>query len=359
MDNFRKIITHINDLFKIIIIVDRENMNEIDISLLNRLEKMKITIEKLLDDEQIVKIKRIIDEINLEYYIENFQKSAFKYNLKDLLINCGKEEIEGFIYNLDIMKKKTENMNINEEEIKEKLYNKIINLLPQDIIAILPEKHIIRNIYSDKKYHNFKEYISDEDNINYKISIIYTFTSLSNVIFGSNNEMSFMVSEIKNENHLLNIIDEIKNKNANEKNKYILIHFEHVNSNKIQFISNFIIKNLNEDKYNYILIIHIKRNFNPNINERIYSIPDITPDINQLFLDNLNSKDVIFQEFLEKNIIDIMNDEKLIDLNREFKRTLTSFVYRELIEKRKCTNNAEKEIGLLNEENYIDEIINV
>ena len=356
LDSFRKIISHINDLFKIIIIVDRENMNEIDISLLNRLEKMKINFEKLLDDEQIVKTKRIIDEINLEYHIENFQKSAIKYNLKDLLINCGKEEIEGFIYNLDIMKKKTENMNINEEEIKEKLYNKIINLLPQDIIAILPEKHIIRKIYSDKKYCNFNEYISDEDNINYKISIIYTFTSLSNVIIGSNNEMSFMVSEIKNENHLINIIDEIKNKNANEKNKYILIHFEHVNSNKIQFISNFIIKNLNEDKYNYILIIHIKRNFNPNINKRIYSIPDINPDINQLFLDNLNSKEVIFQEFLEKNIIDIMNDEELIDLNREFNRALTSFVYRELIEKRKYTNNTEKEIGLLNEENYINEI---
>ena len=64
-----------------------------------------------------------------------------------------------------------------------------------------------------------------------------------------------MVSEIKNPNHLINIIDEIKNKNANENNKYILIHFEQVNSNKIQFISNFIIKNLNEDKYKYILII--------------------------------------------------------------------------------------------------------
>ena len=358
LDHFRKIITPINDLFRIIILVDRENMNEIDIALLNRLEKMKITFNQLLDEEQIVKTKRIIDEINLEYHIENIKKSVVKYNLKDLLINCGKEAIEGFFYNLDIMIKKKENTNINEEEeIKEQLYNKIANLLPQDIIAILPEKHIIRKIYSDKRYCNFNTYISDKDNKYYKISIIYTFTSLSNVIIGFNNEMSFMVSEIKNENHLLNIIDEIKNKNANEKNKYILIHFEHNNSKKIQFISNFIIKNFMKDKYNYILIIHIKRNFNPNINERIYSIPDIIPDINQLFLDNLNSKEIIFQEFLEQNIIDILNDEKLIDLNREFKKTLTSFVYKELIEKRKYTNNPEIQIGLLNEENYIDEII--
>ena len=357
LDNFRKIKTQINDLFKIIILVDIEDMDKIDESLLNRLEKIKISFDKLLDNEQIIKAKRIIDGINIEYLIDNFQKSDFKYNLKDLLINCGKEEIEGFIYNLDISLKKLENMNINEEEIKENLFNKIVNLLPQDIIAILPEEHFFRNIYSDKKYCNFNEYISDDNNKNYKISIIYTFTNLSNVIIGSNNEMSFMVSEIKNESHLINIIDEIKNKSANDKNKFILIHFEHNNSNKIQFITNFILKNYNEDKYNYILLIHIKRNFNLSINDRIYSIPDINPQINQLFLDNLNSKKIIFQEFLERNIIDIMNDEKLIDLDKEFKRILTSFVYKELIEKRKYTISPKKELGLLNEDNYIDEII--
>ena len=281
-----------------------------------------------------------------------------------MLINCEKEEIEGLIYNLDIALKKKKNINnINEEEIKEILYNKIINLLPQDIITILPERHIIRKIYYDKKYSSFNEYISDEDNKCYKISIIYTFTSLSNVIIGSNNEMSFMVSEIKNENHLISIIDEIKNKNENvkynnEKSYNILIHFEHVNSNKIQFISNFIIKNFKEDKYNYLLIIHIKRNFNLDINESIYSIPDINPNINQIFLDNLNSKRIKLQDFLEKNIIDIMNDHELIDLDREFKRSLTSFVYRELIEKSTNTNNSYNEIGILNEDNYIDEIIN-
>lgn len=194
-------------------------------------------------------------------------------------------------------------MNINEEEIKEILYNKIINLLPQDIISILPENHILRKMYSDKKYCNFNDYIFDEDNKSYKISIIYTFTSFSNIIIGSNNKMSFIISKIKNENQLFNIIDEIKNMNVNEKNKFILIHFEHANSFEIQFICNFLIKNFREDKYNYILIIHIKRNFNPKINKRVYSLPDINPNIKQIFLDDLNSKDIIFHEPPEKNII--------------------------------------------------------
>ena len=102
LDNFRKIITPINNLFRIILIVDRENMQKMDNTLLNRLEKMKITFDELLNEEQIILAKGIINEINLEYYIEDFQNSSIKYNLKDLLINCGKEEIEGLIYNFDM-----------------------------------------------------------------------------------------------------------------------------------------------------------------------------------------------------------------------------------------------------------------
>ena len=359
LDNFRKILTPINELFRIIILVDRESMNKAEIAFLNRFEKMKITFNELLNEEQLLLTRGIINEINLEYYIDNFKKPKVKYNLKNLLINCEKEEIEGIIYNLDIEIKKKKNINnINAEEIKERLYNKIINLLPQDIIVILPETHIIRKIYYDKKYYNFKEYISDDENKCFKISIMYTFSSLSSVIRGSNNEMSFMISEIKNENQLINRINEIKNKNENnEKDNNIIIHFEHANSNKIQFISNFIIKNFKEDKYNYILIIHIKRNFNTNINESIYSMPDINPNINQIFLDNLNSKNIKLQDFLEKNITDIINDPELIDTNREFKRGLTSFIYKELLEKNTIIYNLDNEMNLLNEENYIDEII--
>lgn len=86
-------------------------------------------------------------------------------------------------------------------------------------------------------------------------------------------------------------------------------------------------------------------------------MPDINPNINQIFLDNLNSKNIKLQDFLEKNIIDIINDPELIDTNREFKRGLTSFVYKELLEKKTIIYNLDNEINLLNEENYIDEII--
>ena len=92
-----------------------------------------------------------------------------------------------------------------------------------------------------------------------------------------------MISEIKSEKQLDNIINEIKTRNESNKSnkKNIVIHFEQFYSKQIQFISNFIFNNFKDDKYNYIFIIHIKRNFD-NIKERIYSIPDINPDIYQL-----------------------------------------------------------------------------
>ena len=47
-------------------------------------------------------------------------------------------------------------------------------------------------------------------------------------------------------------------------------------------MSNFILNNFRDDKYNYIFIIHIYRNFDGNNYEIIYSLPDINPLINQI-----------------------------------------------------------------------------
>ena len=360
LDNFSEQLTPVNDLFRIIILVDKKFINNVEIAFLNRLEKMKISFDKLLDDEQSKLANRMIDEINLKHYIDNFQKSSVKYKLRELLINCGKEEILGLIYNLYI-EMKNNNNNINEEEIKEKLYNKISNILPQDIICILPDNHIIRKLYYEKEYYNFKQYITDKSYKKYKITIIYTFSSLANTIDGSNNEMEFMVSGIRNENQLKITIEELKSKNDNnrvERDCKILIHFEQINSNKIQFISNFIYRHFKDDNYNYIFIIHIKRNFHSENNERIYSIPDINPDIKQLFIDNLNGNQIKLKHLLEKNIQSIMDDnDELMNLDREFKRSLTSFVYKELNEKNRNKNNFNHKTSLLNEDNYSEEIL--
>ena len=301
LDNFSEQLTLVNDAFRIIILVDRQFVNEVDIAFLNRLEKMKITFDQLLDNEQKLLSKAINEEINFEHQIGNYEnkdekknENKINYSLKDLLINCGKEEIEGLIYNFSIVYRNSNNKidDTKRNEIKEKVYYKISNILPQDIICILQDNNIIKETYNDKKkYYNLKQYLDDKENKKYKISIIYTFNNIASYISGIKNEMKFMISEIKSENQLNTKINEIKNQNASinkEKNGSIVIHFEQLNSKKIQFVSNYIIKNFKDDEYNYIFIIHIKRNFDK-IKDRIYSIPVINPDINQLFIDNLNA----------------------------------------------------------------------
>ena len=79
-------------------------------------------------------------------------------------------------------------------------------------------------------YYCFEKYIKDKINEKYKISIIYTFSTIGNVIKGANSDMGFMISEIRSENQLKNKIDEIINKKENFPNykvdNNIVIHFE-------------------------------------------------------------------------------------------------------------------------------------
>ena len=136
-----------------------------------------------------------------------------------------------------------------------------------------------------------------------------------------------MVTEIRSEDELKNLIDDIQKKNENnllKKDYNICIHFEQSNSEKIKFISNFILNNFKKDKYRYIFIIHINRNFNKKNNERIYALPDINPDINQLFIDNLNgNNNMRLNNLLTRGINEILEEKREeMKLDEEFNKVL-------------------------------------
>ena len=201
-DSFSESLTPVKDSFRIIILADRTFINDIDFAFLNRLEKMKITFEKLLDDNQKALAKKIIEEIDFKKHIENH---SINYMLKDLLINCGKEEIQGLIY----YETKKNNNKLEEDRIKETIYNKIVKISSQDIISILPEGNKIKDLYLEKKkYYNLKSYIKDLNEQNNKISIIYTFDSIAGAVDGIRKDMKFFISNIKMENKMDSIIRE-------------------------------------------------------------------------------------------------------------------------------------------------------
>ena len=342
LEVFNEQLALINDKFRIIILVDRRFVNQCGLAFLNRLEKMILSFDKLIDNELKIITNNLMEDIKLKSTIDNYKN--INYSLKDLLINCGTEEIQGLIYYFSKQSKKIEDESnnedirekkIDEKIIKEKVINKIYKILPQDIIFILQDNNVIKKKYIElKNIYNFKDYINEEENKQYKISIIYTFTSITNTVEGLNKGMSFMVSQIRSEDGLRNLIDEIKNKNENTKLKKeynICIHFEQSNSEKIKFISNYIINNFKEDNYNYIMIIHINRKFNPKSHERIYSLTDINPDINQLFIDNLNANKMKLNDLLKKDIIVILEENKEdMKLEEEFNKTLKNFITNEL-----------------------------
>ena len=220
LDNFNEQLTLVDDSFRVIIFVDKKFINEVDFAFLNRFEKIIITFNDLLEKEQKIIARNIIDEINFNFYINEVSTN---YLLKDLLINCSNEEIEGLVYNscLEIKNNKCE---IKEEDIKKNVYNKIYKILPQDIISIFPKDSKIRFLYDNEKiYYNLEDYLNSDIKNKYKISFIYTFNSISNIIYGIDNEIKFMVSEIKTENNLKNTINEKKTKLKNRKIIIILI----------------------------------------------------------------------------------------------------------------------------------------
>jgi len=336
LDNFDEQLTEVNDGFRIIILVDKAFVNKCNLAFLNRLEKMNLSFIELLDSNLKIISNKLIAEFNLQKTIEN--SGDVNYSLEELLINCKDDEIRGLIYHFSIETHKEGNDSDNEDEqeekididgLREKVIDKIYKILPQDIIAYLPKKNKIRTKYIEKKsIYNFNDYMAEEYK-KYKISIIYTYT---NRVDGLNNNMSFMISEIRSEGGLKILIEEIKDKSKNEEKKYICIHFEQSNSEHIKFVSNFILTNFENDDFNYLIMVHINRNFNKQVKEKIYSLPDIDPKINQIFIDNLNSNNEIkLTDILSNDIQKIFqNNKDKLKLDEEFNKTLITFLKTEI-----------------------------
>ena len=381
-DKFNEQLTEVNDKLRIIVLADKIFVEKVNLAFLNRFEKMVLSFDQLLDNELKALSKNLIDKMNFRRALKKYED--INYSLKDLLINCGEEEIQGLIYYYSNKFKKKDNNNDNlfdnkkekellEENIRENVYNKIYKILPQDIIFILQDKNEIKKRYLENKdIHNFKDYIKKDENKKYKISIIYTYTGIANIVEELDTDMSFMISEINSEDALKNSINEIIIKNENNKLKKkdynkICIHFDISNSKKIKYVSNFILKNFKEDKYNYIFIIHINRNFKKK-KERIYSLSDINDDINQMFIDNLNGDNSIkIKDLLGNNILSILDNNKdSMKLDEEFNKILSNYLSEKLQESTPVIDGEmindyinEMQEYIKNEESFKDKIIKI
>jgi len=96
-DNYNEQLIEVNDRLRIIVLADISFVDEVNLAFLNRFEKMILSFDKLLDNNLKKSSKSIIEEINFKKPIKRY-KEEINYSLKDLLINCGEEEIQGLVY---------------------------------------------------------------------------------------------------------------------------------------------------------------------------------------------------------------------------------------------------------------------
>ena len=112
LEDLAEDLTEVSEKFRVIIFVDKRFVDECNLAFLNRLEKMNLSFDKLLDANLKRISKKVIDTMKLNDSIANFEN--INYSLKDLLINCNDEEIQALIYYFQKELKKNDN-EVNED----------------------------------------------------------------------------------------------------------------------------------------------------------------------------------------------------------------------------------------------------
>ena len=112
LENFSEQDTPVSDTFRIIILVDKTFIDNIDMAFLNRLEKMQINFSDLLDNEQKTFINNLFKKIKLEETVKRNQ-SNYDIDFENLLIKCHKDNIRRLVYKVFIESKK-DKKNIND-----------------------------------------------------------------------------------------------------------------------------------------------------------------------------------------------------------------------------------------------------
>ena len=151
---------------------------------------------------------------------EQVEKININYNIKNSLINCDESSIDRLYFYYS-----NKNLKLKQDEIQSKIFKKIARTFPQDIIINLEDDHPIKIIYNERKIYNFKDYLDylnklTLEKINmFKFSIIYTFSNIISNIEGINDDNSQMiVSSIKKESEMIEMINEKKIKTKKDNN---------------------------------------------------------------------------------------------------------------------------------------------
>ena len=233
--------------------IDKNYIDEQEAPFLNRFEKAIVKFEMLLNEKQKLEAKNIYQKLKIKEYIS---KLKLNYNIENLLINCDKKSIDRLYFYYS-----NKDPNLKELDLEKIIFEKIARTLPQDVILNLEDNHPIKLYYNQKNIFNFKDYLdylkglSNEKKNNFKFSIIYTFSSIISNIEGISDQM---ISEIKREKNLIELVNEKRFKNKKGDN-YFIMHFYQHELDKINFIKTTLKNNFEKEEIKFIFIVHLQR----------------------------------------------------------------------------------------------------
>ena len=224
--NSNNTLSFVNKNFRCLILVDQNSIEEQQPPFLNRFEKHMISFEYLLPKKIAENVEKIYE--NIYQFIEepDDEKLKLSYNLKTLLVNCDKEEIQGIAY-----KKYNENKDISYDDLYEYVLEKVVPTLPQDLILFMnfykPKNtswNQILKFYKRGVHSNLYNFLQTMDNPK---NIIYTFTNIDEPLFSKNNNVieTKMFGKI-NKDNIIDILISSLSSETNLENELEKFYFE-------------------------------------------------------------------------------------------------------------------------------------
>ena len=329
----------VNDNFKVIVLIEKDKLENQEAPFLNRFEKHIIDFSHLLNEELKELSSEIFDNLKEIFDFKNYipdKYTEIKNRFEEYTLNVKVQEIESLVYIASKQINYSRELNVeNERENRLKIRNFVLErIVPcfSEELMVLITKFLFRikynsfhediiKCYKNKYCYNFDDFLEkSKDNI----SIIYTFSSLYEDINNShysNDQINIInVSNIKSIEHFNNeIMDSIFDENNNEKtNKksLLIIKFSRKDLAKlnniyysiIDYISNSRKRNIDIKTKKIVFIVHIKNM------KTIIDGMSFLSNCPQIMINKLNNEIGNFPELLNKSNKDMIT-KKLFNID--------------------------------------------
>ena len=269
----------VNKNFRCIVNVETSKIDQEEAPFLNRFEKHIMSFEYLMDEELIKEADKIKNNVDGFFKCNTATFKAINYDLKKLMINCSKEEIQALVYNAHKEGKK-------KEDISDYVLEKIALTFPQDILVNLkingPKQtknlNKILKFYNKGEHSNFSEFLAKTKS---QKNIVYTFNGyLDEVIDEKQIINNSLVGKIKKENIKTLQLNSIKSEREFEAHidgylreenlKVCIIKFLPCEGSSMNYIKYFIENKISEkkelEKKIFIFIVYMSRIFIKELN---------------------------------------------------------------------------------------------